>query len=154
VAAVPPAARAWGWERNLGYALGSLVVAAALALTARRARRVRTDLVAGCLSALVVSWTRDPDGCNVAVFPRGADPAASEPWYVVRLATVRPAVMTDAFIAGGTTPGAAMAIFTPDGDVVGVGRIRRPAKGRRVSARRHRRLPGLLGGDELDRSPV
>src|SRR5438552_1752885 len=124
-----------------GIAAGCTLVAFFFALNARRARRVRSALATGCLSALTVGWTRAPDGCNIALFLPNADPATSEPEFVVRLGTVRPTTTAQAVVVGDVRPLRAVAIITTDGDVLGVGRVRAKANGQRVWARRHRGVP-------------
>ena len=108
---------------------------------ARRALVIRRALPKPCRSVLAVGWTRTPDGCNYAVFPPGAAPARIEPTLVIRLTLVRATTTTHALLVGSTRPHRSAALVSPDGDLVGVGRVLRSSRARKVWAGRHRSTP-------------
>jgi hypothetical protein len=152
------AALSWPTSGRLQGVIWGLVGAFALisfayALTAIRAQKVRTSLGHGCLRVLAVGWTRSPDGCNFAVFPPDADPAISEPALVVRLATIRSTMTGHALLAGELRRGKAVAIFTPGGEVLAVGRVRGDARAQRVWARRKRKTPWWSASSGRDSPP-
>jgi hypothetical protein len=121
-------------------ALGLLVcVAAFAAFQAYQTRYARQRLRDGCREVLAVGWTRYPDGCNYAVFGPGADPGIAEPELVVRLHTRRRTRTSPAFLCGRTTPSRwrSVALLDPDGEVLGVGRVRPTASAEKVWRRRH-----------------
>lgn len=73
----------------------------------------------------VVRWTRRPDGCNVGLLNPGDDPASSEPFAVLRLATTQSALQTSGWLCGPAISGTSgpVAVIDSSGSLLGAGRL-------------------------------
>jgi hypothetical protein len=121
-----------------------------------RTHLARRSLKQGCREVLAVGWMKPPDGCNYAVFQRDANPAESDPDLVLRLPVRRRTVKSLAFLCGSTRPSrfrSAAALLSPDGTVLGVGRVRPTANGQEVWRRRHAPAPWWWTGPDVRSRP-
>lgn len=134
-------------------ASAAAAIAGFFCLTALRARTLRQHMSAGCRRALVVGWTRTPDGTNYAVFAPQADPTESDPDYVIRLALSQQTGTAEALVAGKRAAWRAAAVLSQEGQVFAVGRVRAASNGRRVWKRRHRKTPWWVRGRSLNAPP-
>jgi hypothetical protein len=135
-------------------ALG-LTVAAIYSWAALRTRAARRGLRHGCRAVLAVGWTRVPDGCNYALFAPDADAAATEPELVIRLPTRREVTTGPGVLWGSTRASRwnSVALLKEDGGLLGVGRVRPSAGGRKVWERRHSPTPWWAIGGSLNEPP-
>jgi hypothetical protein len=124
-----------------GLGSGGVGIALLYGVTVKRARIVQQSFARGCLPVVAVGWTRSPDGCNYGLFPQDADPAVTEPSFVMRLSIIRPTATTSALVAGELRPRQPVGLFTAEGETLAVGRVRSPSRARRVWARRNRKTP-------------
>jgi hypothetical protein len=119
---------------------------------AYRVRVARRGLNRGCREVLAVGWVRAPDGCNYAVFKCDDDPAKADPELVLRLPTRRRTMSSPALLCGSTRPSrwGAASLFSPDGRVLAVGRVRSQTSGHKVWRRRNAPTPWWTAGGGMN----
>jgi hypothetical protein len=126
-------------------AAGAAAFAAVFGLAAVHALRAGRQLASGCRRVLLVGWLRVPDSCNYAVFAPGEEPTTAAVDVVVRLTTVQPPRTLEGLLVAQPSRLRSAALFTEDGELLCVGRFRRPRSARRVWARRDRPTPRWIG---------